>query len=116
MIAPKGKHKSKVNGKTQIAKQHMYTAHEAGMNRTVTRVRNIIERVFPVAIKCWGVLGGRVLHFAYFEHIPAYADIASAFHNAFRGCIDRKTGVMDEQDFSTMEKRIGQKNEITSCK
>ena len=50
LIAPKGKQKSKVDGKTQVAKQH--TAYQAGQNRTVTRVRNIIERVFPVAIKC----------------------------------------------------------------
>ena len=43
LIAPKGKHKSKMNGYTQIAKQH--TPLEAGMNRTLTRVRNINEHV-----------------------------------------------------------------------
>jgi len=110
LISPKGKRKSKVSGKTTVAKQH--TADQAAKNRTVTRVRNIIERVFPVAIKSWGVLGGKTLHFAYFEHIPAYVDIASAFHNAFRGCIDSKKGDMDEQDFETMKARIAHKNEI----
>ena len=78
------------------------------------RVRNIIERVFPVAIKCWGILGGQALHYSYFEQIPAYADIASALHNKFRVCIDEKKGNMDEKDFNTMKIRIGRKNEITS--
>lgn len=110
LVAPKGKNKSKVSGKTKVAKQH--TADQDGKNRLATRVRNIIERVFPIAIKSWGVLGGKNLQYQYFEHIPAYADIASAFHNAFRGCIDAKQGPRDDQDFKTMKTRIGHKNEI----
>ena len=61
-----------------------------------------------------GRFGGKTLYFAYFEHIPDYADIASAFHNVYRGCIDPKEGVMDRKDFSTMKKRIWHVNEITS--
>ena len=41
LIAPVRKQKSKVNGKTQLTKQH--TAHQAGINRTVTRARHIID-------------------------------------------------------------------------
>ena len=65
LISPKGKHKSKVSSKTTVAKQH--AADQAAKNRTLTRVRNIIERVFPVAIKSWEVLGGKTLHFAYLD-------------------------------------------------
>ena len=84
LLAPKGKTKSKVSGKTRVAKQH--TAQQAAVNRTVTRVRNIIERRFSTTIKTWGVLGGKVLQFAHFEHIPQYMEIACAISNAFRGC------------------------------
>ena len=68
--------------------------------------------MFSTTIKTWGVLGGKVLHFAYFEHIPQYMDIACAISNAFRGCLDAKQGVNDEQDFNTMKRRISHQNEI----
>ena len=108
-VAPRGKVKSREDGKTTIAKQH--TAKQAALNRTVTRVRNIIERMFSTSIKTWGVLGGR-LHFAYFEYIPQYMDIACAISNAFRGCLDVKKGAADENDFKTMTERISHENEI----
>ena len=57
-------------------------------------------------------MGGKNLQYQYFEHIPAYADIASAFHNAFRGCIDLKKGPRDQQDFETIQKRFSHINEI----
>ena len=109
-VAPTGKVKSKQDGKTRIAKQH--TPQQAALNRTVTRVRNSIERMFSTTIKIWAVLGGKELHFAYFEHIPKYMDIACAISNAFRGCLDAKKGVHDEQDFQTMKTRIDHQNEI----
>ena len=110
MIGPKGKVKSKESGKTRVAKQH--TPKQAAINRTVTRVRNIVERMFSTTIKTWAVLGGRALHFAYFEHIPEYMDIACAISNAFRGCLDAKQGSNDEQDFKTMKERMSHKNQI----
>ena len=110
LVAPKGKQKQKIDKRTTVDKQH--TPDQASKNRTVTRVRNIIERAFPIAIKSWGILGGKNLQYKYFEHIPAYVDIASALHNAFRGCIADEKGLMDEQDFEAMKSRIGRNNEI----
>ena len=104
------KTKSKEGGKSKVAKQH--TPSQAAINRTVTRVRNSIERMFSTSIKTCAVLGGRVLHFAYFEFIPQYIDIACAISNPFRGCLDDKKGVNDENDFNTMRTRISHKNEI----
>ena len=109
-LAPRGKAKSKDSGKTKVAKQH--TPKQAALNRTVTRVRNIIERMFSATIKTWGVLGGRVLSFAYFEFTPEYMDIACAISNAFRGCLDEKQGVNDAADFETMRNRISHEHEI----
>ena len=110
LMAPKGKKKTKEKGKTRVAKQH--TAKQACVNRTVTRVRNIIERMFSTGIKTWAVLGGKNLQFQYFEHIPAYMDIACAVSNAYRGCLDAQKGTHDEQDFLTMQERMEHKNEI----
>ena len=110
LLAPKGKKKSKQDGKTKIAKQH--TQEQAGTNRTVMRVRNIVERMFSTTIKIWSILGGKPVHFAYFEHIPQYMDIACAVSNAFRVCLDAKKGENDDQDFETMKNRMGHKNEI----
>jgi len=110
LVSPKGKAKAKESGKTRVAKQH--TPKQASINRTVTRVRNSIERMFSTTIKTWAALGGRALHYSYFEHIPAYMDIACAISNAFRGCLDKKQGSNDVEDFKTMENRINHENEL----
>ena len=52
-ISPKGKTKSKESGKTRVAKQH--TPKQAAIKRSVTRVRNSIERMFSTTMKTWAV-------------------------------------------------------------
>lgn len=95
--APVGKKKVKVKGrgnKTKDATQHSPESGTA--NRWVTRLRNVIERVNKVSIKCWGQLGGAPLSYQYVRHVDDLVKIAAALSNCFRGCLDKPKAVHDE--------------------
>ena len=80
------------------------TAKDADFSRFVTKIRNVVERINKVALKNWGLLGGKPLHWRFFNKLDDLVKIAAALFNCYHGPLDPQRTKWDQSDLDTLLK------------